>query len=262
MATSAYRGIPNNKKKTSFHSPPKPQMTGKRTSFKSASKGRFGGPRDSLKEIRKKPDVKETSKKTPMKKSKYAHNLKMVGMPQDGGYMNQDYVIKGISTNLSQGNPNNKTGEYKDKNKGVNDRIVKPKKNIVKPKKNKGNKGIGPQVPDLSTYDPADKSTVDYSKDNKDGALNITIDTGPLNQNPGALMGNKHTGPRRKKVGKGSYQRGTKAPKTKLVLAPHRNPTNKKVRVIDRPGKPRPKNTSGSARFSGGGLVASLYESF
>ena len=70
-----------------------------------------------LKEIRKKPDVKETSKKTPMKKSKYAHNLKMVGMPQDGGYMNQDYVIKGISTNLSQGNPNNKQGEYKDKNK-------------------------------------------------------------------------------------------------------------------------------------------------
>jgi len=40
----------------------------------------------------------------------------------------------------------------------------------------------------------------------------------------------------------------TKA-KTKMVLAPHRNPTNKKVRVIDRPGKPRPKNNSGSSRF-------------
>ena len=37
--------------------------------------------------------------------------------------------------------------------------------------------------------------------------------------------------------------------KTKMVLAPHRNPTNKKVRVIDRPGKPRPKNNSGSSRF-------------
>ena len=39
----------------------------------------------------------------------------------------QDYVIKGISTNLSQGNPNNPAGQYKDKNKGLNDRIVKPK---------------------------------------------------------------------------------------------------------------------------------------
>ena len=70
-------------------------------------------------------------------KSKYAHNLKQVGMPQDGGFSNQDYVIKGISTNLSQGNPNNPAGEYKDKNRGLNDRIVKPKviKNkTVKPK--------------------------------------------------------------------------------------------------------------------------------
>ena len=77
--------------------------------------------------------------------------------------------------------------------------------------------------------------------------------------NPGDLM----KGSRRKKVGKGSYQRGNTAPKTKLVLAPHRNPTNKKVRVIDRPVKrKKPKNNTGSARFSGGGLVASLYESF
>jgi hypothetical protein len=52
-------------------------------------------------------------------------------------------------------------------------------------------------------------------------------------------------------------------PKTKMVTAPGRNPTNKKVRVIDRPSKrKKQKNTSGSARFAGGGLVASLYESF
>ena len=84
---------------------------------------------------------------------------------------------------------------------------------------------------------------VDYSKNNKD---------------PGLLM----KGARRKKVGKGSYKRGTPT-KTKMVLAPHRNPTNKKVRVADRPSKrKRPINKSGSSRLSGGGLVASLYESF
>jgi hypothetical protein len=241
MATSAYRGIPNNKKKTSFNNPPNPQMTGKRTSFSSASKGRLGGPRDSLKEIRKKPTVKAAPvKKTPMKKSKYAHNLKMVGMPQDGGFTNQDYTSKGLRTLLSQGNPNNKLGEYQDGNKGLNDRKVKPK--IIKNKTVKPKQDMGPQVPDLSTYDPADKSTVDYSKDNKD---------------PGMTMKSKP----KKKIS-GSYQRGTTAPKTKLITAPGRNVTNKKVRVIDRPGKPRPKNTSGSARFAGGGLVASLYESF
>jgi len=254
MATSAYRGLPNNKK-TSFNNPPKPQMTGKRTSLRSVEKGRLGGPRNSLKEIRKKPTLKAAPvKKTPMKKSKYAHNLKQVGMPQDGGFTNQDYTSKGLRTLLSQGNPNNKLGEYQDGNKGLNDRTVKVKKNT-------GNKGIGPQVPDLSS-DLENISNVDYSKDNKDSALKITINTG-RNQNPGALMGNKNTGPRRKKVGKGSYQRGTTAPKTKLVLAPHRNPMNKKVRVIDRPvTRKKPKNNTGSARFSGGGLVASLYESF
>ena len=257
MATSAYRGIPNNKKKTSFNNPPNPQMTGKRTSFSSASKGRLGGPRDSLKEIRKKPTLKEAPvKKTPMQKSKYAHNLKQVGMPQDGGFTNQDYVIKGISTNLSQGNPNNPAGQYKDKNKGLNDRIVKPK--IIKNKTVKPKQDMGPQVPDLSTYDPADKSTVDYSKDNKDPGM--TMKSKPkktMKSKPKKTMKSKP----KKKIS-GSYQRGTTAPKTKMVTAPGRNPTNKKVRVIDRPGKPRPKNTSGSARFAGGGLVASLYESF
>ena len=164
--------------------------------------------------------------KDKIKKSKYAHNFKQVGMPQDGGFSNQDYTSKGLRTLLSQGNPNNKIGEYKDENTGLNDSTT--------------------SVVEGYDHEP----------------LEITIDF-PLNQNPGALMGNKHTGPRRKKVGKGSYQRGTTAPKTKMVLAPHRNPTNKKVRVIDRPSKRnRPKNTSGSSRFSGGGLVASLYESF
>jgi len=44
--------------------------------------------------------------------------------------------------------------------------------------------------------------------------------------------------------------------KTKLVTAPHRNPTNKMVRVIDRPStRKRPKNTSGSSRFSDGGKL-------
>tara|TARA_R110001592_G_scaffold328793_1_gene610418 strand:- start:892 stop:1575 length:684 start_codon:yes stop_codon:yes gene_type:complete len=227
MATSAYRGLPNNKK-TSFNNPPKPQMTGKRTSLRSVEKGRLGGPRNSLKEIRKKPTLKAAPvKKTPMKKSKYAHNLKQVGMPQDGGFTNQDYTSKGLRTLLSQGNPNNKLGEYQDGNKGLNDR------------------------------------TTSVVEGYEDKPLKITINTGPLNQNPGALMGNKNTGPRRKKVGKGSYQRGTTAPKTKMVLAPHRNPMNKKVRVIDRPvTRKKPKNNTGSARFAGGGLVASLYESF
>ena len=120
-------------------------------------------------------------------------------------------------------------------------------------------RGIGPQTPDAGTGDTMEnKSVVDGYE-----PLEITIHTG-RNQNPGALMGNKYTGPRRKKGGKGSYQRGKTAPKTKLVLAPHRNPTNKKVRVIDRPvTRKRPKNTSGSARFSEGGMiVSSLYESF
>lgn len=121
-------------------------------------------------------------------------------------------------------------------------------------------KGIGPQTPDAGTGDTMEnKSVVDGYE-----PLEITINTGPRNQNPGALMGNKYTGPRRKKVGKGSYKRGTTAPKTKLVLAPHRNPTNKKVRVIDRPvTRKKPKNNTGSARFSEGGMiVSSLYESF
>jgi len=152
-------------------------------------------PKDNKKIVVKNKPVK-------IKKSKYAHNLKQVGMPQDGGFSNQDYVIKGISTNLSQGNPNNKDGEYKDENTGLNDR-----------------------------NDPADKSTVDYSPENKDPIhkpLKINIDI-PMKQ----------------------------------VTAPHRNPTNKKVWVQHNPSKKRrPKNTSGSARFSGGGLVASLYESF
>ena len=44
--------------------------------------------------------------------------------------------------------------------------------------------------------------------------------------------------------------------KTKLVTAPHRNPTNEKIRVRDRPGKPREKKMVNPARgFSGGGSV-------
>jgi hypothetical protein len=47
--------------------------------------------------------------------------------------------------------------------------------------------------------------------------------------------------------------------KTKMVLAPHRNATNKKVRVADRPGKPRPKSKSGSARMNKGGMAKQKY---
>lgn len=102
------------------------------------------------------------------------------------------------------------------------------------------------------------KSVVDGYDDEP---LQITIYTGPLNQNPGALMGNKYTGPRRKKVGKGSYQRGTTAPKTKMVTAPGRGtgPGPKKVRVADRPGKARPKSKSGSTRMNKGGMAKQKY---
>ncbi len=49
---------------------------------------------------------------------------------------------------------------------------------------------------------------------------------------------------------------------TKLVTAPHRNPTNKKVRVQDRPVKKRKKKMVNTTRgFSEGGkLVASFYK--
>jgi hypothetical protein len=44
--------------------------------------------------------------------------------------------------------------------------------------------------------------------------------------------------------------------KTKLVPAPHRNPTNKMVRVIDRPGKPRKKKMVNPGRgFQAGGKL-------
>ena len=50
--------------------------------------------------------------------------------------------------------------------------------------------------------------------------------------------------------------------KTKTVTAPGRNPTNKKVRVLDRPVKKRQKNMVTTTRgFSEGGMiVASPYK--
>ncbi len=113
----------------------------------------------------------------------------------------------------------------------------KPKKSIIDRLKDfatKGeNKGIGPQVPDLSA-DLENISNVDYSKDNRDsmfGNAPLRVDI-PITKtdNIGALM----RGPRRRTPGQGSYQRGTPT-RTKMVTAPHRNPTNKKVRVADRP---------------------------
>ena len=48
--------------------------------------------------------------------------------------------------------------------------------------------------------------------------------------------------------------------KTKMVLAPHRNATNKMVKVADRPTKRRkPKNTSGSVRMNRGGPAKQKY---
>jgi hypothetical protein len=50
--------------------------------------------------------------------------------------------------------------------------------------------------------------------------------------------------------------------KTKMVTAPGRNPTNKKVRVLDRPVKKRKKKMVNTTRgFSEGGMiVASQYK--
>ncbi len=139
----------------------------------------------------------------------------------------------------------------------------KPKKSIIDRLKDfatKGeNKGIGPQVPDLSA-DLENISNVDYSKDNRDsmfGNAPLRVDI-PITKtdNIGALM----RGPRRRTPGQGSYQRGTPT-RTKMVTAPHRNPTNKKVRVADRPVTRKKKTMINPNRgFSGGGLVASLYD--
>ena len=50
-----------------------------------------------------------------------------------------------------------------------------------------------------------------------------------------------------------------KPTKYKMVIAPHRNPTNKKVKVVDRPVKPRKKIMVNSARgFKGGGKIYSV----
>tara|TARA_R100001198_G_C5201461_1_gene190307 strand:+ start:318 stop:971 length:654 start_codon:yes stop_codon:yes gene_type:complete len=141
----------------------------------------------------------------------------------------------------------------------------KPKKSIIDRLKDfatKGeNKGIGPQVPDLSA-DLENISNVDYSKDNRDsmfGNAPLRVDIPiPKTHNPGALM----RGPRRRTPGQGSYQRGTPT-RTKMVTAPGRGtgPGPKKVRVADRPVTRKKKTMINPTRgFSGGGLVASLYD--
>ena len=65
-----------------------------------------------------------------------------------------------------------------------------------------------------------------------------------------------------KKTSGGTGLRANTSPKVKettkykMVTAPHRNPTNKKVKVVDRPGKPRKKIMVNSARgFKGGGKI-------
>lgn len=52
-----------------------------------------------------------------------------------------------------------------------------------------------------------------------------------------------------------------KTAKTKMVTAPGRGtgPGPKKVRVADRPGKPRPKNKTGSVRMNRGGPAKQKY---
>ena len=115
---------------------------------------------------------------------------------------------------------------------------------------------VPPKNPELEPsmeYSQAFPNENTSTMDNMYSAANMDkgISKNAKPSNPGDLM----KGARRKKVGKGSYQRGKTAPKTKMVTAPGRNPTNKKVRVIiDRPSKrKKQKNTSGSARFAGGG---------
>ena len=93
---------------------------------------------------------------------------------------------------------------------------------------------IGPELAhDIESNSIETKPNVDISKDNKDPIL----DNQPLTVDIRIPM--------------------------KQVLAPHRNPTNKKVWVQHRPGKKRKVHSElPSHRRSGGGLVASLYESF
>ena len=68
-----------------------------------------------------------------------------------------------------------------------------------------------------------------------------------------------------KKTSGGTGLRANTSPKIKettkykMVTAPHRNPTNKKIRVVDRPGKPRKKIMVNPARgFKGGGKIYSV----
>jgi len=109
--------------------------------------------------------------------------------------------------------------------RGIRTPTIKKKKKEKKVKVKK-NQGIGPQTPDAGTGDILENKAVV-----EEGYEPLFIDVGiPM----------------------------------KRVTAPHRNPTNKKVWVQDRPAtRKRPKNKSGSTRLSEGGMiVSSLYESF
>jgi len=111
--------------------------------------------------------------------------------------------------------------------RGIRTTPIKKKKKVKVKKK----QGIGPQSPDLGYDVMSDEDYKKFENSSSNAGEIMSIDVGiPM----------------------------------KSVLAPHRNPTNKKVLVQDRPvTRKRPKNKSGSARFSEGGMiVASLYESF
>jgi hypothetical protein len=112
--------------------------------------------------------------------------------------------------------------------RGIRTQPITRKKKVKVKKK----QGIGPQSPDLGNdYTMSDEDYKKFENSSFNGGEIMSIDVGiPM----------------------------------KSVTAPGRNVTNKKVLVQDRPiTRKRKKNTSGSSRFSEGGMiVSSLYESF
>ena len=111
--------------------------------------------------------------------------------------------------------------------RGIRTQPITRKKKVKVKKK----QGIGPQSPDLGYDVMSDEDYKKFENSSFNGGEIMSIDVGiPM----------------------------------KSVTAPGRNVTNKKVLVQDRPiTRKRKKNTSGSSRFSEGGMiVSSLYESF
>lgn len=107
--------------------------------------------------------------------------------------------------------------------RGIRTTPIKKKKKVKVKKK----QGIGPQSPDLGYDVMSDEDYKKFENSSSNAGEIMSIDVGiPM----------------------------------KSVTAPHRNPTNKKVKVADRPTKRRkPKNTSGSVRMNKGGPAKQKY---